>query len=180
VYDAVVLDAPPTGRITRFLNVTAEVAGLTRVGPIKTQSDRVIALLRSAQTAVHIVTVLEEMPVQETLDAAHELCGSGLPLGALIVNMTRDPLLPNGRVDRAEVAAGLRQAQIAAPEQLLDALLREATEHLEHVRMEHRERKLLAALNRPMVELPFVPDGVDLGAVHQLADALRRQGATVQ
>ena len=35
VYDAVVLDAPPTGRITRFLNVNAEVAGLARVGPIK-------------------------------------------------------------------------------------------------------------------------------------------------
>ncbi|TNC49985.1 ArsA-related P-loop ATPase, partial [Mumia zhuanghuii] len=27
-YDAVILDAPPTGRITRFLNVNSEVAGL--------------------------------------------------------------------------------------------------------------------------------------------------------
>ena len=35
VYDAVVLDAPPTGRITRFLNVNAEVAGLARVGPVR-------------------------------------------------------------------------------------------------------------------------------------------------
>ncbi|MBK5218123.1 MAG: AAA family ATPase, partial [Propionibacteriales bacterium] len=32
-YDAVVLDAPPTGRITRFLNVNTEVAGLAKVGP---------------------------------------------------------------------------------------------------------------------------------------------------
>ena len=47
VYDAVVLDAPPTGRIGRFLNVTAEVARLAKVGPIKTQSDGVIAVLRS-------------------------------------------------------------------------------------------------------------------------------------
>src|SRR5205823_3013791 len=30
LYDAVVLDAPPTGRIARFLNVNAEVAGLAR------------------------------------------------------------------------------------------------------------------------------------------------------
>ena len=35
VYDAVVLDAPPTGRIGRFLNVTSEVSGLARVGPIR-------------------------------------------------------------------------------------------------------------------------------------------------
>ena len=36
VYDAVVLDAPPTGRIGRFLNVTAETARLAKMGPIKT------------------------------------------------------------------------------------------------------------------------------------------------
>ena len=35
-YDAVVLDAPPTGRITQFLGVTNELAGLAKVGPIKT------------------------------------------------------------------------------------------------------------------------------------------------
>ncbi len=34
-YDAVVLDAPPTGRITRFLNISQEVSGLAKVGPIK-------------------------------------------------------------------------------------------------------------------------------------------------
>ena len=34
-YDAVVLDAPPTGRITPFLNVSDELAGLAKVGPIK-------------------------------------------------------------------------------------------------------------------------------------------------
>ena len=33
VYDAVVMDAPPTGRIGRFLNVATEVSGLAKVGP---------------------------------------------------------------------------------------------------------------------------------------------------
>src|SRR3954471_19638506 len=67
-YDAVVLDAPPTGRIAQFLGVTNELAGLAKVGPIKTQSDNVTRLLRSDRTRVHLVTVLEEMPVQETVD----------------------------------------------------------------------------------------------------------------
>src|SRR6478609_2599374 len=70
VYDAVVLDAPPTGRIGRFLDATKEVAKLTKFGPINSQSEGVIKLLHSDRTAVHIVTLLEEMPVQETLDAA--------------------------------------------------------------------------------------------------------------
>ena len=73
VYDAVVLDAPPTGRIAKFLNATTEVAELTKFGPINRQSDGVIKLLHGRQTAVHLVTLLEEMPVQETVDAAAEL-----------------------------------------------------------------------------------------------------------
>ena len=68
-----VLDAPPTGRIGRFLNVTAETARLAKMGPIKTQSEGVASLLRSPITSVHVVTLLEEMPVQESLDAIAEL-----------------------------------------------------------------------------------------------------------
>ncbi|HEV2885535.1 MAG TPA: ArsA-related P-loop ATPase, partial [Jatrophihabitans sp.] len=68
-FDAVVLDAPPTGRITNFLQATYEVAGLAKMGPIHRQSQGVIELLHSDRTRVHIVTLLEEMPVQETLDA---------------------------------------------------------------------------------------------------------------
>ena len=75
VYDAVVMDAPPTGRIGRFLNVTSEVSGLARVGPIRGHADTVQRVIRSPETAVHFVTVLEEMPVQETLDGIAELRG---------------------------------------------------------------------------------------------------------
>jgi len=39
-YDAVVLDAPPTGRITHFLNVNSELAGLAKVGPIRAKPTR--------------------------------------------------------------------------------------------------------------------------------------------
>ncbi len=39
VYDGIVLDAPPTGRIGRFLSVNSEVADLARVGPIASQAD---------------------------------------------------------------------------------------------------------------------------------------------
>jgi anion-transporting ArsA/GET3 family ATPase len=111
-YDAVVLDAPPTGRIARFLNISSEVSGLAKVGPIKTQSDNVMAVLRSPQTAVHLVTLLEEMPVQETLDGAAELTAAHLPVGGVIVNAVREPLLPGG-ADRAgldELAAELMRA----------------------------------------------------------------------
>jgi anion-transporting ArsA/GET3 family ATPase len=96
-YDAVVLDAPPTGRVARFLNVTAETARLAKVGPIKSQSEGVAAILRSPMTSVHVVTLLEEMPVQETADAIDELRELSIPIGSVIVNATREPLLAGAR-----------------------------------------------------------------------------------
>ena len=47
-YDDVVMDAPPTGRITRFLNVNDEVAGLARIGPIHNQAQAVMRVLQVA------------------------------------------------------------------------------------------------------------------------------------
>lgn len=77
VYDHVVMDAPPTGRVTRFLNVNDEVAGLAKIGPIHHQAQAVMRVLKSPQTAVHLVTLLEEMPVQETADGIAELRARG-------------------------------------------------------------------------------------------------------
>ena len=101
VYDAVVMDAPPTGRITRFLNVNDEVAGLARFGPIHNQAQAVMRVLKSPETAVHLVTLLEEMPVQETVDGVAELRAAGLPVGAVLINMVRPVLLDDRAVDLA-------------------------------------------------------------------------------
>jgi anion-transporting ArsA/GET3 family ATPase len=183
-YDAVVMDAPPTGRITRFLNVTTEVAGLARVGPIRTQADSVMAVLRSKKSAVHLVTLLEEMPVQETVDGVSELRSAELPVGAVLVNRTRDPLLSEadlaaaeaGGLDRAELAAGLKAAGIEADEPMLDTLTAEAADHARRVALEQEERGALEQLQRPTYELPQLPDSVDLGGLYRLAELLTEQG----
>jgi anion-transporting ArsA/GET3 family ATPase len=185
VYDAVVLDAPPTGRITRFLGVNAEVAGLAKVGPIRGQADDIMRLLRSPETAVHLVTLLEEMPVQETCDAAAELTRAGLPVGAVVVNAVRAPLLKvaqltaatKGRLDPDEVAAGLVSAGLRSGDAVVTGLLREAAAHAERVALEKAGRRTLKGLGRPTYELPLLPDGVDLGGLYHLAEQLCRQGA---
>ena len=185
-YDAVVLDAPPTGRITRFLNVNAEVAGLAKVGPIRGQADAIMRFLRSPQTAVHLVTLLEEMPVQETADAVAELTAAGLPVGGVVVNAVREPLLKRGRPHRgrqgparpgAEVAAGLEAAGVDVRAGVVDALLVEVAEHAERVALEKPERRTLKALGRPTYELPLLAEGVDLGGLYGLAERLCAGGA---
>jgi anion-transporting ArsA/GET3 family ATPase len=181
LYDAVVLDAPPTGRVARFLNVNSEVAGLARMGPVRQQADSVMRLIRSRQTAVHLVTLLEEMPVQETVDAVGELRDVNLPVGAVVVNMVRDPLLPlpllpdiaAGRIDSSELARGLKSAGIDATDATLSALAGEATDHASRVLLEQRERGLLQGIGQPSVELPLLPESADLAGLYELARRLQ-------
>jgi anion-transporting ArsA/GET3 family ATPase len=183
-YDAVVMDAPPTGRIVRFLNVHTEVAGLARGGPIRNQANSVNAVLRSPQTAVHVVTVLEEMPVQETIDGVKDLQTHELPAGAIVINMTRPPMLPAdalaraalGDVDTEDLAQGLKEAGIEAGRPVIDGLAMEATEHARRVELEQRERVQLAELGRATYELPLLPEAVDLGGLYRLAEMLTTQG----
>ncbi|WBB65996.1 ArsA-related P-loop ATPase [Micromonospora sp. WMMD812] len=172
VYDAVVLDAPPTGRIGRFLNVTAETARLAKVGPIKTQSDGVSALLRSPMTAVHVVTLLEEMPVQETVDATEELTSLGFPVGRVIVNGTRPPLPAGRMVTTAELRRGLLAAGLPADRAIVAGLHDEAGDQVVRRELEDSLRTDLVELGLPLVELPLLPDGVDRAGLAALAEAL--------
>ena len=171
-YDAVVLDAPPTGRIGRFLNVTAETARLAKVGPIKTQSEGVAALLRSPMTAVHVVTLLEEMPVQETVDAIAELAQLGFPVGRVIVNGARPPLPAGRAVTEAELRQGLLAAGLPADRKVVAGLAEEARGQVIRRELEDSLRADLVELGRPMIELPLLPDGVDRAGLETLADAL--------
>ncbi|HZC70322.1 MAG TPA: ArsA-related P-loop ATPase [Jatrophihabitans sp.] len=181
VYDAVVLDAPPTGRIARFLDATREVAKLTKFGPISNQSHGVIKLLHGPRTAVHIVTLLEEMPVQETLDAAAELKSLGFQLGAVIVNRARPALItagqvgPDGAVDVEQLAAGLGQAGVAAVH--ATALAAEMSSYAERQHVQEENAARLDALALPRIELPDLNPPVELGELIDLASCFLKSGA---
>ncbi|MEV7169882.1 ArsA family ATPase [Streptomyces sp. NPDC090085] len=187
VYDHVIMDAPPTGRITRFLNVNDEVAGLARFGPIHNQAQAVMKVLKSPETAVHLVTLLEEMPVQETADGIAELREAGLPVGRVVVNMVRphhldeDTLRAAAAEHRAEVARALSRAGLGGArrgglaERLVDPLLEQAAEHAGRVELERAQRAVLAELDLPAYELPLLGAGMDLAGLYELAKELRKQ-----
>lgn len=184
VYDEVVLDAPPTGRVVTFLGVTEAMSGLAKRGPIHSQAEGVVRLLHSPDTIVHLVTLLEDMPVTETLEAIHQLREKSLPVGAIIVNAATQPQLPapalttaaERQLDGAELADGLRAARIEPTPELLTGLREQAAEHAIRVLDEQLCREQLAAAGLPMLELPRLVEGGDLGGVYELADRLAEQG----
>ncbi|MEU4739514.1 ArsA-related P-loop ATPase [Actinosynnema sp. NPDC023658] len=183
-YDAVVLDAPPTGRVVRFLDVTRAMADLAKVGPIKGQSEGVVKLLHSGDTAVHLVALLEEMPVRETLDAVADLDAADLRPGAVFVNRVNAPRLParsvtaasEGRVDTGRLRGGLAAAGLEVDDDVLDGLVEQTVEHALRVRMEERAKEKLAESDLPTLELPELTDGVDVAALYELAEVLVGRG----
>lgn len=184
VYDAIVVDAPPTGRIARFLDVTKAVSDLAKGGPVHSQSEGVVRLLHSDQTAIHLVTLLEALPVQETMEAIEELAEMGLPIGSVIVNRNIPSYLEprdlakaaEGDVDADSVRAGLEMAGIKLSDTDFAGLLTETIQHATRIAARAETAQQLDALNVPRLELPAISDGVDLGSLYELSESLAQQG----
>lgn len=164
------------------------MSGLARVGPIRNHADTVQKVIHSPETAVHFVTVLEEMPVQEVLDGVAELrglAGGGIQVGGIIVNMVRPmELSPDqiraaaaGSVDEHELALGLKSVGLDGSVRLAADLATELTEHAVAALAQEEQRVKLAEPGPPRYELPMITDGIDLGGLYRLAAALRDQGA---
>jgi anion-transporting ArsA/GET3 family ATPase len=185
-YDAVVMDAPPTGRIGRFLNVTSEVSDLAKVGPIRGHADTVQRVIRSPQTVVHFVTVLEEMPVQETLDGIAELKTlGGIRPGGIFINMTRPLSLPPDQlqaaadvgVDQSLLALGLKSAGLDEDPGLAAALAAELSQQARTALGQAVQERRIDDAGQPCYQLPWISGGMDLAGLYRLAAALREQRA---
>jgi anion-transporting ArsA/GET3 family ATPase len=172
VYDTVVLDAPPTGRIARFLDATQEIAKLTKIGAINKQSEGVITLLHGRRTQVHFVTLLEEMPVQETIDAANELFDLGFQLGAVVVNRVRPRLLTDdqvgadGKVDVKALGAALGELDLDAAH--ARAFAKEMADYAARQRIQDENLARLDEVELPRIVLPDLNPPVDLGELKDL------------
>lgn len=173
-YDAVVLDAPPTGRIAQFLNVHEAVAGLARMGPIRSQADSIMRMLRSATTVVHLVTLLEDMPVTETEEAVAQLEPTRIRVGTIVANLVIASPLDD---EQLEEAAALN-SPLSVPgltDQQNQALAAEFAVEAARTLDQRERQQRLAGLGLAMAEIPLDPGGIDLGALAQIAALLRSQ-----
>jgi anion-transporting ArsA/GET3 family ATPase len=184
VYDAVVVDSPPTGRIARFLDVTKAVSDLAKGGPVHSQAEGVVKLLHSEQTAIHLVTLLESLPMQETIEAIDELLRLGLPIGSVIVNRGLPVYLQpqdlakaaEGDIDADAVRAGFATAGIKLNDDDFAGILTETIQHATRLKARAETAEQLDQIHVPRLELPNIADGVDLGSLYEMAEALARQG----
>ncbi|MEX0835284.1 MAG: ArsA-related P-loop ATPase, partial [Nitriliruptor sp.] len=141
-YDLIVVDAPPTGRIVPFLEAPEGVTEIVRVGPIKRQAGQIRDMLQNPRRVqAIIVTLLEEMPVQETVEAVAALTAAGVAVGPIVANQVVRPRLDDAATT-ALVALGAEGLQRRAEEvgatmsgRTAELALQVATEHHSRVDM---------------------------------------------
>jgi anion-transporting ArsA/GET3 family ATPase len=151
-YDLVIVDAPATGHGIGFLQTPRTFAAIARVGPVHSQARHLDALITDhSRTGVAIVSLPEEMPVNETAVLERELRDEvGVAVDRVYLNALYPERFSNQDAERLLPVAeapngGLRAAARAA-----------LSEH----RRARSQRAQLARLRRrvsvPVKTLPFI------------------------
>jgi len=173
-YDAVILDAPPTGRISQFLNVHEAVSGLAKVGPIRGQADSIMRMLRSSNTVVHLVTLLEDMPVTETEEAIVALQPTQITVGSVIANLVTPTPLDADDLQRA-AEGGVTLTVPGLSLQQNEALAAEFAIEATRTRQQQDRHRRLKQLGLPLVDVNFDAAGLDQSALFLIAEQLHEQ-----
>src|SRR2546428_134480 len=126
-WDAIVVDAPATGHSLQYLRMPQAARETFGAGLVQREASKITELLRDPRaTAVHLVTLAEEMPVIETLEMRAQLAGAlQLPLGYVIANRLHRRRFDPAAVERlrapattapaAERALGARRGSSGSP-----------------------------------------------------------------
>lgn len=178
VYDLIVVDAPPTGRLPRFLDAPRAITELVGAGPIKRQARTVLDMVTDpARLQVVLVATPEEMPVRETAEAAETLAKMGIALGPVVVNGIWSGIEGLGR----DPAATLREpaTELGLSPDAIAALADVAGRHARRARNQRKAiGQLRTEVTLPVIELPHLfAERIGREQIDALADVLEGSGS---
>jgi anion-transporting ArsA/GET3 family ATPase len=154
VWDKVVVDAPATGHGIFLLQIPSVIESSLHSGHMYEEAREILEFLQDPdQSALNLVTLAEEMPVNETLmlrDRVREKVG--MPIGAVIVNGLYEEVFGESERNWIEVAA---EAYEGADEGLR-GMMEAAQFRRQRVDMQREYlRKLRDEMDGPFLEIPY-------------------------
>ncbi len=151
-FERIVVDCPSTGHAVKLLGVSKVLTDVVRVGPMRDKTKQMTATFADRKrSAIHVVTLPEELPVNETI----ELLG----------------VLPRAFDERTEAA--LRRVDVRDDAALADVVAA-AKRRAGRERLESRELARLLEAGRPLIEIPLLPDNpLTLKHVDRVGELLR-------
>ena len=173
-FDLMVFDAPATGHALALFKVPRTAMSMARMSPLYSMAERMWKLVADpARTALTIVTLPEELPVNEAIDLDAAASEMGLPRGKVIVNGVYPDVFP-GEHDEIR-----RMREQAAPPATLAARVARAALDRAVASVARREAhlemidKLAEALPQDRVVLPFLfRPRIGRAEIETLADGL--------
>ncbi len=183
-YDLIVVDAPPTGRIVPFLRAPEGVTEIVRVGPIQRQAGAMWEMLQNPRRLrAVVVSLLEEMPVRETVEAVTALGDAGVDVGPVITNQVVVPRLSAAaaqeahRLGRDELLDRVTAAGARMSGRTTDLLLELIATHRDRVELQSGLRdELAASCALPVLALPLMTGATfEAPDLEVLADLLALQ-----
>lgn len=168
-YDLVIVDAPATGHGISFLQSPRTFANIARVGPIHSQARRLQEMINDQDhTGSVIVSLPEEMPVNETANLERELTGD--------VNIAVDRIIMNGLYPERYPASALKKIKRLgrSDEAEVRAASRAAISQFTRTASQREQLdRLKTMVSAPVSTLPFIfsPE-IDLNAARKLAEEI--------
>jgi anion-transporting ArsA/GET3 family ATPase len=155
-WDAIVVDAPATGHSLQYLRMPQAARDSFGAGLVQREATKIVDLLQDpATTAVHLVTLAEEMPVTETLETCAQLHDPlRMPLGWVVVNRLHRRRFAPDVLAALTAAAGAR----AARRPVLACVAERAAEETgwSTINEANLQRVRAGIGDVPIVELPFL------------------------
>ena len=171
--DLIIVDAPATGHALSFLSSASGLAEAARGGPLHVQAEQVAEMVTDpSRLEVAVVTIPEEMPVNEAVETAFHLEDDvGAALGPVIVNACYPELT---HLDEDPDAAARGAGIDDPPAELLGALERAAEFRRGRQAVQRAELERLAErLPLGRIELPYLfLEEIGPGGISTLAGAL--------
>lgn len=174
VWDTLVFDMPASGHSISMLKVPRVIVETVPEGPLTRDARTLYELLRDpVQTAAVVVTLAEEMPVNEALELEGKLGELGIIPKQLVANQVYPDHIPAGAPVGSVLDALVAQGSLPSP--LAEVA---ASASLSRDRRRLNERYLAELRRRtktPLVELPMLfADTLRAAHVQQLGDLLAR------
>jgi anion-transporting ArsA/GET3 family ATPase len=168
-FDLTVLDAHATGHVLTMLRSPDALTKAIPIGPLAGHAQKVADWLRDPrQVSVNLVTLAEEMPVNETVDTTRRLSSEvGLATSHVFVNMLYPPAADDPDVAAAIAGLGSPADVVAEAHKAGVRLKKDRAERLyafaafyqaRHDLQQHHRRRLVRAMGRgaPIVDLPYL------------------------
>lgn len=173
LWDKIVVDAPATGHGLFFLRIPSVITSIIRSGHMYNEAKKIEDYLRDpAMTSLVIVTLPEEMPVNEALMMRDVVTRElHIPIGAIIANSVYPSVFSDDELALVDQTQEDRAADGA------DGFVKAAHFRSSRVQMQRTYLKRLAdEASQPLLQIPYYfTERFDFQTIRKIADDLDDQ-----